>query len=136
MFITGITAMFGLVLIIIAAIVFFSQPGEVSQGVVFNKPKVTIDFGVFSSEEFKNLDDFKEMENRYYYEARIDDRDITGYITGISQEDAKKKLEDLGYDVQKIEDSKIGRANPFESYVKSETASVATKTTQFSTAGQ
>lgn len=116
MFITGITATFGVILLIVAALVFFSQPKEVPQEMVFNKPKVTIDFSVLNLEEFTRLVLFREMENRYTYIATVNDQEITGFVTGVTIEEARKKLEDLGYTVRELRESEIGRPNPFEPY--------------------
>jgi hypothetical protein len=118
MFITGIASIFGLIVVIIAAIVFFSQPGAVAPELVFNKPKVTIDFSVLDSEQFGRLNKFEKMENRYSYEATKGENNekSTGFITGSSITDAKKKLEDMGYRVDKIEEVDVGRENPFEPY--------------------
>jgi hypothetical protein len=118
MFITGIASIFGLIVVIITAIVFFSQPGPVAPELVFNKPKVTIDFSVLNSEQFGRLNKFEKMENRYSYEATKGENNekITGFITDLSVTDAKKKLEDMGYRVDKIEEVDVGRKNPFEPY--------------------
>jgi hypothetical protein len=118
MFITGIAAIFGLIVVIIAAIVFFSQPGAVAPELVFNKPKVTIDFSVLDSEQFDKLNEFKQMENRYTYEATVleTNEKVTGFTTAASYEDAKKKVEDMGYRVDKLEEVDVGRPNPFEPY--------------------
>jgi len=116
MFITGITIVVGLFLLVIASIVFFSQPKEVSPTLVFNKPKVTIDFNVFDSDEFKNLQPVSEMKIQFVYQATKDEKEINGYIAATSRDDAGKILEELGYNVLKIEEAKIGRSNPFEPY--------------------
>ncbi|HQK63592.1 MAG TPA: hypothetical protein PLF16_00405, partial [Candidatus Staskawiczbacteria bacterium] len=118
MFITGIASIFGLIVVIIAAIVFFSQPGAVAPELVFNKPKVTIDFSVLDSEQFGRLNEFKQMENRYTYEATVleTNEKVTGFTTAASYDDAKKKVEEMGYRVDKLEEVDVGRTNPFEPY--------------------
>lgn len=116
MFLIGIISAVALFLIIIASIIFFSQPKEIPLEMVFNRPKINIDFSVFDSEEFKDLEPFIEMEVQFLYIAEKDGEEMEGYISSTSLEEAKKTLEDSGYEVRKIEESKIGRDNPFENY--------------------
>jgi len=122
MFIVGITSALGLLLAIIAVIVFFSQPSnEVSQQITFNKPKVSINFNVLESDEFKSLQEFKEMETRYSYTAKIKNQNgesetIQGYVTANSKDEAEKKLQDLGYTIEELKEAEMGRENPFKDY--------------------
>jgi len=116
MFITGITLAVGLFCIIIATIVFFSKPKAVSSELVFNKPKISVNFEVFNSDQFKGLVPFEEMQIQFSYKATKDNEKKDGYISATSIEDARKMLEELGYEIEQIEESEIGRPNPFESY--------------------
>jgi type II secretory pathway component PulF len=56
------------------------------------------------------------MKIQFSYKATKNEKEINGYIAAISQEDAKKMLEELGYNVLTVEEAKIGRSNPFELY--------------------
>ena len=118
MFIVGIATSFGILVAIIASIVFFSQPSEseVESQVVFNKPKVNINFDLLDADEFKNLQEFQEMETRFSYEAKKDGQEYSGFITAPSIEEAMARLKEMGYEVDKLEESEVGRENPFESY--------------------
>jgi len=117
MFLTGITIGVGLFLIIIASVIFLSQPKEVSVSeITFNKPKININFEIFDSDQFKSLQDFGEMKTQYSYKARKDDENVEGSISADSEDDARKVLEELGYNVYQIQEVEIGRENPFESY--------------------
>ena len=116
MFITGITIVVGLFFIVIASIVFFSQPKEVAPELVFNKPKVNINFAVLDSDQFKSLQPFEEMKTEFSYKAIKDGEDKDGYISADSIEDATKILIELGYIITQIKESEIGRDNPFEFY--------------------
>lgn len=117
MFIIGITSVFGLLLAVIAAVVLFSQPSEdISEELVFNKPKVKIDFEILESEQFQSLQDFQEMEIRYSYIVVKNEEEIEGYTTANSIEEARQKLENLGYEVYSITEAEMGRDNPFEDY--------------------
>lgn len=116
MFVTGIITLFGLALVVIASIVFFSQPKEVSKELVFNKPKISVDFSVFGTSQFKELEPSVDMEIRFYYEATVDGKEKEGYISAESKEAAKDFLEKLEYQVDLIKEMEIGRDNPFQSY--------------------
>jgi predicted tellurium resistance membrane protein TerC len=115
-FITGITVAVTLFCVVIAFIVFFSQPKAVSPDVVFNKPKVSINFGIFDSDQFTSLNSFEEMKLQFVYKAMKDGEEKNGYITAVSLEDERKMLEELGYNIVQLEEAKIGRKNPFETY--------------------
>jgi hypothetical protein len=119
MFIIGITSVVGLFLIVVASIIFFAQPSKsVSNELVFNKPKVKINFDVFESEQFKALESFEKMKIQFSYTASRDGKTKEGYTSAVSIEEAKSMLEELGYSVSRIEEAEIGRDNPFESYEK------------------
>ncbi len=116
MFLTGIISGVTLIFIIVALLIMFSKPKETYNEFMFNKPKVTIDFSVFDSEQFKNLEPFSGLKIQFFYKARINNEEKEGMISAGSIEDAKKELEDLGYTVILIEETEIGRDNPFEDY--------------------
>ncbi|MCX6718705.1 MAG: hypothetical protein NTY81_03860 [Candidatus Staskawiczbacteria bacterium] len=113
----GITIVFLLFLTIVSLGVFLSEPKEVSSSLVFNKPKVNVDMGIFDSEQFKNLQTFSPMQTQYTYTASTSDRQIeTGFISAVSKEEAQKILQDMGLTVSKLEEVQIGRDNPFIPY--------------------
>ena len=116
MFIIGITVGVGLFCAVIAVIVLFSQPKEVSSGLVFNKPKVNINFEILNSDQFTSLVAFEGMKIQFSYKATKNDEPNDGYISATSEAEAKEILEDLGYNVSEIKEAEIGRQNPFESY--------------------
>jgi len=141
MFIIGITAVVGLILVVIAVMVFFSQPKkDVTNELTFNKPKVSIKFDVFDLEQFKSLQLFEDMKIQFVYKASKDGKSKDGYIAATSVEDAKAMLEELGYSVSDIKEAEIGRENPFESYKIEQTTtsgqtSENTETTETSESG-
>jgi hypothetical protein len=117
MFFTGITVVVGLFLIVVASVVFFSQPKEVAQELVFNKPKVSINFEVLDSEQFKDLQSFSGMQMQFTYKATTKDgKDKEGYISAESIEKAEAMLTELGYTVTQIKEAATGRDNPFVDY--------------------
>ncbi len=116
-FFVGTTIVFLLFLAVVFAGVFFSEPKESSFIPVFNKAKVSIDMSVFSSNQFKNLQPFTEMQRQYSYKAMTSANKIkTGIIFANSLEDAKKALEEAGLKVSEIEEVEVGRDNPFIPY--------------------
>lgn len=117
MFFIGITAIFLLILVFIAFLVFLSQPHPVAPELVFNKPKVNINFDVLDSEQFKNLLPYAEMETQFAYTATTKDgKSVEGLVSAVSVEEAKKNLEDIDLTVVEIKEVEIGRENPFSPY--------------------
>jgi hypothetical protein len=119
MFLIGIISGVALFFVIVALLIIFSKPKESYSELVFNKPKVTIDFSVFDSEQFKNLEPFSGLKVQFFYKAKINNEEKEGMIFANSMEDAKKELENLGYVVILVEETEAGRDNPFEDYDKS-----------------
>ncbi len=116
-FFMGITIMFVLFLSFISLIVFLSKPQEVSPTLVFNKPKVNIDFSVLDSEQFKKLESFAKMETQFSYEAVAEKgKIVTGLISAISIDEAKNILASIGLTVTEIQEVEPGRDNPFIPY--------------------
>jgi hypothetical protein len=117
MFFMGITIMFLLFLLIISLGVFLSTPKEVLPVLVFNKPKVSIDISVFDSDQFKNLQPFPEMEVQYSYKATDkNNKPKTGFISAVSEEQARTTLKGMGLNVSDLKETEIGRDNPFIPY--------------------
>jgi len=124
-----ITAVFVLFLIIVSSGVFLSEPKDVSSNLVFNKPKVNIDMGVFESDKFKSLEKFNEMENQYSYRASDKkNKQEVGFISAVSADEAKKELESRGLVVIDLRQVELGRTNPFVPYY--EIAPVVPKVTK------
>jgi hypothetical protein len=116
-FFIGITAVFLLILISITFFVFMAQPQQVAQELVFNKPKVNINFNALDSDQFKELLPFNEMQRQFAYTAKNENGDVeSGFISAVSIEEAKKILESIDLAVQDIKEAEIGRENPFTPY--------------------
>jgi hypothetical protein len=128
MFFMGITMVFLLILIIISLGVFLAKPSEVSTVLVFNKPKVNIDMGVFSSDQFKNLQPFTQMEIQYSYKATTKDgKSVSGFISANSKDEAQSVLTGRGLNVSELKEAEIGRDNPFIPYYQPAPAPVVTQ---------
>ena len=119
---------FLLILIIISLGVFLAKPSEVSTVLVFNKPKVNIDMGVFSSDEFKNLQPFTQMEIQYSYTATTKDgKSVSGFISANSEDEAQSVLIGRGLTISELKEAEIGRDNPFIPYYQLAPAPVVTQ---------
>jgi len=55
MFFTGIAACLALIVLIISLMVLFARPAPVKEDLVFNRPKIDIDFSALDSEMEKIL---------------------------------------------------------------------------------
>jgi predicted tellurium resistance membrane protein TerC len=127
MFFIGITIMFVLFLIVISFGVFLSSPKKVSSVLVFNKPKVNIDMGIFDSDQFKDLVSFDRMQTEYSYKAITKaNKSQDGFITATSADEAKKALEGMGLNVSELKEVEIGRDNPFAPYGQTTASSKTT----------
>jgi len=116
-FFLGITIAVLLFLSAVASFVFLSQPSENQAQLVFNKPKVSVDFKIFDSDQFKNLTPFLEMELQFAYQATTKEgRTAQGMVSAPSIDDARKILEGLNLTILNIQEAKIGRDNPFVPY--------------------
>jgi predicted tellurium resistance membrane protein TerC len=128
-FLMGIIAAFALFLGAIALIVFFSQPKQSQARLVFNKPKVSLDFKILESDQFKNLDAYAQMDTQYTYRATmVTGKGVEGLISAFSVEDARKLLESLNLSVVDIQEVKNGRDNPFTPYSQAAPAAATNKT--------
>lgn len=117
MFFLGITAIFFVFLLFVSISVFLAKPAEVAQTLVFNKPKVSIDLGIFDSDQFKKLKSYTGMEIQYSYKAVAEDNIIkTGFISAESEEKARTTLTNMGLTVSEIKEVEVGRSNPFTPY--------------------
>lgn len=117
MFFLGITAVFALFLAFVALGVFLSEPEESQSPLVFNKPKVNINFKILDSEEFKKLEPFSKIELQFVYTATDDDGvETQGFISAASLNDAIEDLEAMNLTIINLQEVKSGRENPFEPY--------------------
>lgn len=117
MFFAGITAVFGLILLVFSVLVLFAKPNAVPQELVFNRPKIDIDLKVLDSEMVKNFEPALKMDMQFQYTA-VNSKGvkISGFLTAPSINEAQKIL--LGMEMTNIvlEETGAGRENPFAPY--------------------
>lgn len=119
-FFIGITAVFLSILVFVTFLVFMSQPQQVAEELVFNKPKININFSILDSDQFKGLLPFNEMQRAFVYTATSRDGELkSGSVSAISIAEARKILQTMGYTVKNIKEAEIGRENPFIPYYQS-----------------
>lgn len=107
----------GLFLAGIAFWVLLSQPKPPPAELVFNKPKISINMDVFDSEEFKNLQPFTELRMQFQYKANTTEGEqVSGFVQAVSAKEAREILAEAGMVVLELEESGIGRENPFTPY--------------------
>ena len=116
-FFIWITASFASLLILLCLAVFLAQPKEVSPELVFNKPKVNIDFDLLDSEQFKQLEPFVVLQNQFAYSAKTaKGKIVQGVLSANSIDDARKILEGMNLTEINVKESVAGRENPFQPY--------------------
>ena len=92
-FFIGITAVFLSVLAFVTFLVFMSQPQQVVLELVFNKPKININFSILDSDQFEGLLPFNEMQRKFVYTAASKAGELeSGFVSAISIEEARKEL--------------------------------------------
>lgn len=117
MFFMGITIIVVLFLLVVSLVIFLAKPKAVSPELVFNKPKVEINTKIFDSDQFKSFQPFTEMETQYSYKAKTkDDKIQTGFISAVSDDQARLILTSMDLSVLEIKEAEIGRENPFLPY--------------------
>lgn len=116
-FFLGITITLVVFLLFVTVGVFLSKPKQVSETMVFNKPKISIDMNFFNDDQFNRLEPFTQMQTQFVYTAtKEDDEQMSGFISADNREEATKILENIGLDVISIKEAEIGRENPFTPY--------------------
>ena len=115
-------------MVVVAFLVLLSQPRQVAPELVFNKPKVNVDFKVFDSDQFKKLQPFEQMQTQFIYTAFTKEgKSVNGFISAASSDDARNILEELGLTPKEIKEVEIGRDNPFTPYYQLTAPATATK---------
>lgn len=72
---------------------------------------------VFDSEEFKNLQPFTELRMQFQYKANTTEGEqVSGFVQAVSAKEAREILAEAGMVVLELEESGIGRENPFTPY--------------------
>ena len=113
----GIIGLVSLVLLIIGLSVFLRKPKTIPSERVFKPPKIEINFEILESDQIKNFEVFGKIKNEFNYQGRTVEGNIqSGKILAISQEQAFKSLEELGFSDIVVEEIEIGRENPFVLY--------------------
>jgi predicted tellurium resistance membrane protein TerC len=117
MFFMGITVVFALLVLFVSLAVFLSSPTEVEPALVFNKTKININMRIIDSEKFKELSPYSEIAVQFAYTATTkEDKDVEGFVTAVSEEEAKKMLEAAGFIEISLKEVDMGRNNPFTPY--------------------
>ena len=119
MFLVGIVAGFVCFVTLVTVYAWASAPTPSSGGLVFNKKKVNIDFKMLDTDQFRYLEHFQQMPMQFKSEATTEGgkgKKVTGYISAISLDEAKKVLAASNLAVGKITEVMGGRDNPFVPY--------------------
>lgn len=130
MFFMGITASFIILLTLISLWIFLSKPSAPPAELVFNKPKVSIDLKILDTEQFKKIEHFQKIPLQFKYTASTANGQTTsGFVSAVSEEEAKQILENAKLKVGDLKQTDIGRDNPFIPYyqIVAPTTTKATK---------
>ena len=120
MFFLGITILFLLFLLVVGTFVFFSKPKPTPIEQVFIKPNIKINFEILDSEQVKKSLFMERVQKEFNYEAKTDKEEpSSGSVFANSIEEARKILEDAGFLSVVLDETLIGRENPFAPYYTS-----------------
>ena len=90
---------------------------DVSPKGVSDSSSIKINFDVVDSSQFKNLDLFSDVQIKFNYVASDQNgRQVIGSILAVNKDSAKIILEETGLNVSILEESDIGRNEPFAPY--------------------
>ncbi len=116
-FFLAITVLFLLFISFVSLSVFLSEPKAVPEEQVLITPKININFKILESDKIKYVQPIGKIEKSFSYEALTDKKILkVGIILAVSEEEAKKALEATGLTVNKLEEARVGRGNPFIPY--------------------
>ncbi len=84
---------------------------------VISRPDVNINFSVIDSDQVKNLEPFPEIEIEFNYIGQDKNgKKVKGEILAVNKDDALIILEKIGIKVSSLEESSVGRKEPFAPY--------------------
>ncbi len=118
---TTVAIVLVLFLAIVSAVVFLPEflntkqpaPAQVSQ----STQDSIINLHALDLDKVKNLESFPPLETPFTYVVQDQDgREITGSISAVNEDDARKLLEGSGLKVSSIQEANVGNSNPFDPY--------------------
>ena len=113
-FLMGVGASFLILILIVFFFAFARKPSPAELNITFNKPKVTMNFGIFNTDEFNRLEMFESIPFQFFYIAQdSEEQEVNGIISAESKEEARTALETAGLTVVDLQDVEFGRDNPF-----------------------
>jgi predicted tellurium resistance membrane protein TerC len=116
-FILGIVVIFVLFIAVISLIIFLAKPKKMPVELIFEAPKIRINFDVLTSNKIKDLEFLPEIEKEFNYTAKTEkNRPKTGKVAAPSSEEAEEILTALGLSNIALEEIRGGRENPFSPY--------------------
>lgn len=120
-FFVAIISSFALLLLIIALLIFIPKPKAVLEEEVFSKPKIDINFDFLNSEKIKVLEIPIKTQMQFDYEATTENnKQVSGRISAFSKEEAEVLLKRQKLTVEKLQETKFGRENPFVPYYQTQ----------------
>ncbi|MBX4200951.1 hypothetical protein KW786_02365 [Candidatus Parcubacteria bacterium] len=107
----------GMISLIVFLPEFLNMPSEVPPSMTYQSPNTNVDLRILNSDTLTNLEPFNVMEATFSYTVtNAAGKKTTGTISAASREEAQSRLEGSGFKVESLEETKVGRANPFVSY--------------------
>lgn len=121
MFFITIATLFVLILFILSLITFIPKIEDKFKNIPENGDMsisdIKINFGMVDSEKVKKMELISEVGKEFNYTAQgRDNKKVAGKISATDVNSAQKTLETMGFKVLTIEETAIGRSNPFFPY--------------------
>ena len=80
-------------------------------------PDIKLNFSIVDSAQVKNLEPFNKIEMEFAYVAQDKSgKQVVGRISAADQDGARKSLEAMGFTIVSLQESNLGRINPFVPY--------------------
>lgn len=128
LFLTGIIALFVLILITISLFVFLSKPNSSILSQSFKKPDIKVNLAVLDSDQLKYFSVAEKVDQQFIYKATATDgKIVNGKILAVSEVQAEEKLRNMNLSNITIEGTAPGRVNPFIIYYQNQTTQTIKK---------
>ena len=119
-FLWSIATLSVLILSVIPLIIFSSwfinQPKNIIQEGIL-RPDLRINFNIIDSDQVEDLEPFSGAVTEFTYVVEDKNgRQLVGRVLAVSQDDAKALLEGVGLKVFSLQETNIGREEPFVPY--------------------
>ncbi len=113
--------LFVVILIAVSLFIFIpsfrSQIIDIPDSGTYATPDIKLNFNIIDSNQVKNLQPFGSIETEFSYIAKDKNgKQVVGKISEVDRDSAQKSLEQMGFIVSSLQETNVGRTDPFVPY--------------------